>query len=197
MESAINIAIFASGNGTNMEAITDYLAVRESEKIQVSLVLSDNPDAYVLQRAARKKIPTVVLSRVELNDAQVVLPLLRQYGVEYIILAGYLRLIPEFLIEAFPSRILNIHPALLPKYGGKGMYGHHVHEAVKAAGESVTGITIHEIDREYDKGRTVFQAETRLDTEAETPDSIAEKVHLLEQEHFPRVVVDWIKGKKE
>ena len=125
------------------------------------------------------------------------LSLLEKHEIRYIILAGYLRLIPAFLLDAFPGRILNIHPALLPKYGGKGMYGHHVHEAVKAAGEHETGITIHVIDAEYDKGETLFQAKTTIDPVSDSPDDIAAKVHELEQRYFPEVIGKWIHKKED
>ena len=196
MISPINIAIFASGNGTNMQAITDFFADRSDQRVSVALVLSDNPKAFVLQRAERKGIPSVALSKEELGNESLVMELLEKRDIKYIILAGYLKLIPEFLLRAFPGRILNIHPALLPKYGGKGMYGHHVHEAVKAAREKVTGITIHEIDSEYDKGQTIFQAQTEIDPDQESAEDIANKVHRLEHSHFPKVIADWIAAKE-
>lgn len=196
MNSPINIAIFASGNGTNMQAITDFFAHRPEAGIRPALVVSDNPDAYVLRRAEKEGIPSVVLNKSSLGDRNEVMPILEAHRIGYIILAGYLRLIPEFLLEAYPGKILNIHPALLPKYGGKGMYGHHVHEAVKAAGEKVTGITIHEIDADYDRGKIVFQAETPIDSEADSTEDIAAKVHLLEHEFFPKTIGEWIARKE-
>ena len=196
MPTPINIAIFASGNGTNMQAITDYFTSLPDRGVVPALVLSDNPSAFVLERAKASGIPAVTCTRSELQDAEFILSLLRKYDIRYIILAGYLRLVPLFLLEAFPGKILNIHPALLPKYGGKGMYGHHVHEAVKAAGEHETGITIHEIDEEFDRGSIVFQAKTAIDPERDSPDDIASKVHLLEHRHFPKVIDLWITQKE-
>ena len=196
MNAPVNIAIFASGNGTNMQAITDFFAQHTETGIRPALVVSDNPEAFVLRRAEKEGIPFVVLPKSRLSDRNEVMPILEAYGIAYIILAGYLRLVPEFLLEAYPGKILNIHPALLPKYGGKGMYGHHVHEAVKAAREEVTGITIHEIDADYDRGKIVFQAETPIDPENDSPEDIAAKVHLLEHEFFPKVIGEWIARKE-
>ena len=134
-----NIAIFASGSGSNCENIIRYF--RNSPLANVSLVVSNKPDAPVLERAKQLGVPSIVVTKTELNDASVMLKLLK--NADFIVLAGFLPLIPEYLIEAFPHRIVNIHPALLPKYGGKGMWGHHVHEAVKASGDTVTGMTVH------------------------------------------------------
>lgn len=189
-----SLAIFASGNGTNMEAIAQYLSEHPSLGIRITCVVVDRRDTFVRQRAKAHGIPDHYLTSAELQDPAVLLPLLRSYRVDCVILAGYLRKIPLFMLEAFPHRILNIHPALLPKYGGKGMYGRHVHEAVHAAGERTTGITIHEIDEQYDRGRTIFQAEVEIDPTQDSPDVIAEKVHALEHEHFPRVVAEWCRG---
>ncbi|MDO5036464.1 MAG: phosphoribosylglycinamide formyltransferase [Porphyromonas sp.] len=187
------IAIFASGNGTNMEAIVQYLRKGEGKEsgIEVACVVCDVPGAYVLERAWKWDIPHYHLTKVQRNDPDYLLSLLREHEVEAIVLAGYLKLIPPFLLKAYPHRILNIHPALLPKYGGKGMYGMHVHEAVKRAGEAETGITIHVIDEEFDRGKTIFQAKTSVDPD-DTPEEIAQKVHRLEHQHFPRVIVEWL-----
>lgn len=189
-----SLAIFASGNGTNMEAIAQYLSEHPSLGIRIGCVVVDRRDAFVRRRAKAYGIPDHYLTSEELQDPAVLLPLLHSYRVDRVILAGYLRKIPLFMLEAFPHRILNIHPALLPKYGGKGMYGRHVHEAVHAAGERTTGITIHEIDEQYDRGRTIFQAEVEIDPTQDSPDVIAQKVHALEHEHFPRVVAEWCRG---
>ena len=128
----INIAIFVSGSGTNCENLIRYF--KDSERVNCTLVVSNKPDAYGLVRAERLGVPTAVAPKPELNDPQVMMPLLQKYGIQFIVLAGFLPLVPNFLVDAFPRKIINIHPALLPKYGGKGMWGHHVHEAVKAAG---------------------------------------------------------------
>ena len=196
MNSPIKIAIFASGNGTNMQAIADYLAMNPGSGIRIALIVSDNPSAYVLERARGAGIPSRVLSPEERRDSGVFLGLLKEYGVRYIVLAGYLRRVPAFLVEAYRGRILNIHPALLPKHGGKGMYGDFVHSAVKAAGDRVTGITIHEADEEFDHGKVVFQAETEIDPDGDSIEEIARKVHLLEHRYYPTVIAEWIHSKE-
>lgn len=181
----MNIAVFVSGNGTNCENIIRHFS--NSEKARVRLVVSNRADAFALVRAERLGVPTAVLSREELADEAKVMGLMRQHSIDFIALAGFLPMVPNFLINAFPQRIVNIHPALLPKYGGKGMYGHHIHEAVKAAGETETGITIHYVSPVCDGGEIIFQASTPL-TPDDTPDDIAAKIHLLEQEHYPKVI---------
>lgn len=190
------IAIFASGNGTNMEQIAEYLEAHPETGTTIACVVINRRDAYVRHRAERFGIPVQYFTRAELADPDVLLAYLREMEVEAIVLAGYMALIPPFLLSAYPGLILNVHPALLPKYGGKGMYGMHVHEAVHAAGERETGITIHEIDEQYDRGRTIFQATTEL-TPDDTPEDIAQKIHLLEREHYPHVVAAWIEEKQE
>lgn len=159
---------------------------RNSEIAEVALVASNKVDAFVLERAKKFNVPTFTFSRKEM-DTGVLLEKLQQENIDWVILAGFLLKIPVHLTRAFPDRMVNIHPALLPKYGGKGMYGSFVHEAVKAAGDTETGITIHLVNENYDEGRVVFQASTRLTSE-DTPDSIAEKVHALEHKHFPEVI---------
>lgn len=178
-----------------MEAIAEYMAVHPGLNIRIGCVIVDREEAYVRVRAQKQGIPSHYLTAPELADENVVLPLLQQYGVDRIILAGYLKMVPTFLLNAYPHRILNIHPALLPSYGGKGMYGMHVHEAVHRAGECRTGITIHEIDEHYDRGRTIFQAEVEIDPATDTPEDIAKKVHVLEHAHFPRVIAEWATGR--
>ena len=180
-----NIAIFVSGSGTNCENIIRHFA--DDANVHVALVLSNKPDAYALVRAKNHHVPTAVLTKAEFNDEAKVMDLLNAHEVNFIVLAGFLLMIPPFLVAAFHQRMLNIHPALLPKFGGKGMYGHHVHEAVKAAGEKETGITIHWVSDDCDAGKIVAQYSTPL-TDSDTPDDIAEKVHLLEQAHFPEVI---------
>ncbi|MBP3827741.1 MAG: phosphoribosylglycinamide formyltransferase [Prevotella sp.] len=181
----INIAIFVSGGGTNCENLIQYF--KEKTWVKTTLVVSNRPDAYALVRAASHNVPTTVVNKAMLNDPDVMLPLLEQYRVDFIVLAGFLPLIPDFLIEAFPRKIINLHPALLPKYGGKGMWGHHVHEAVKAAGETETGMTVHYVSNVCDGGEIIRQFRVAL-TPDDTADDIAEKEHQLEMAHFPTVV---------
>jgi phosphoribosylglycinamide formyltransferase-1 len=181
----INIAIFVSGSGTNCENLIKYFA--DSERVNCALVVSNKPDAYALVRAEKLGVPTAVAPKLELNDPQVMMPLLQKYDIQFIVLAGFLPLVPNFLVDAFPRKIINIHPALLPKYGGKGMWGHHVHEAVKAAGETETGMTVHYVTPVCDSGEIIAQYRVALSPE-DTADDIAAKEHLLEMEHFPRIV---------
>ena len=185
----MNIAIFVSGGGTNCENLIRYFA--GSESIHIALVVSNKADAYALVRAERLGVPTAVTPKADLHNPDVILPLLRQYDIGFIVLAGWLPLIPDFLIEAFPRRIVNIHPALLPKYGGKGMWGHHVHEAVKAAGETETGMTVHWVTPVCDGGEIIAQFRVALSPD-DTVDDIATKEHKLEMEHFPKVVEEVI-----
>ncbi len=181
----VRLAIFVSGNGTNCENI--IRTFKDDREVNVSLVVSNKADAFALQRAEKYGVPTKVLTKQEFNDEQTIMPLLRENQIDYIILAGFLLLIPAFLIKQFDHRIINIHPALLPKFGGKGMYGHHVHEAVKAAGETETGITIHYVNETYDSGDIIAQFKTAVSPE-DTPETIAGKVHELEKKYFPEVI---------
>ncbi len=187
----MNIAIFASGSGTNCENLIQHFA--DSELVKVALVVSNKPDAFVLERARRHGVPTAITPKADLHNPDIMLPLLRQYNIGFIVLAGWLPLIPDFLIDAFPHKIINIHPALLPKYGGKGMWGHHVHEAVKAAGETETGMTVHWVTPECDAGEIIAQYRVALSPD-DTVETIAEKEHMLEMEYFPKVVEDIIKN---
>lgn len=182
------LAIFASGSGTNAERFFSHF--KNHNQIEVSLLLTNNPNAFVLERARNAGVPTRVFNRKQLRDGEV-LSWLSERGITHIILAGFLWLIPDDLIDAYPEKIINIHPALLPKYGGKGMYGSKVHEAVKAANETETGITIHLVDQHYDEGAILFQAKTKIDRD-DMPDEIAIKVHELEYKHYPVVVESWI-----
>jgi phosphoribosylglycinamide formyltransferase-1 len=180
-----NIAIFASGSGTNAEAIVKYL--RKLGKEYVKIILSNKPDAYVLERAKQLKVKSLVFNRDTFYNTQNILQVLEDEKIDLIILAGFLWLVPDYLIKKYKHRIINIHPALLPKHGGKGMYGMRVHEAVVQNCEVETGITIHYIDEEYDKGEVIFQAKCKVEP-GDTPEKVAEKVHHLEYEHFPRVI---------
>lgn len=179
------VAIFVSGNGTNCENIIRYFA--QSTTIQISLVLSNKSDAYALTRAKRLGVPTIIVSKKDFNDASILLPILQSNDIDFIVLAGFLLMIPNFLIAAFPKRMINIHPALLPKFGGKGMYGHHVYEAVKAAGETETGFTVHWVSDVCDGGEIIAQYRTPLDS-TDTVEDIAEKEHQLEMKYFPSVI---------
>ncbi len=181
----VNIAIFVSGSGTNCENLIRYF--EGSDRVNCALVVSNKADALALERAARLGVPTAVTPKAQLNDPQVMLPLLREHAIDFIVLAGFLPLVPDFLIDAFPRRIVNLHPALLPKYGGKGMWGHHVHEAVKAAGETETGMTVHWVTPVCDGGEIIAQYRCELSPD-DTVDDIAEKEHQLEMAHFPQVV---------
>lgn len=188
-----HIAIFASGNGSNAENIIRHFNVSGSE-IKVALVMTNRADAKVVERAGKLDVPVKVLSRAEINDEEVMLPILEECGIDMIVLAGFLLMVPEFLINRYAHRIINIHPSLLPKYGGKGMYGKHVHRAVVEAGERETGITVHTVTSEYDKGTILFQAATEvLDTD--TPEAVEEKIHELERKHFPQVIEETIRNK--
>lgn len=181
----VNIAIFASGGGTNCENIIRYF--KDSAEVCTALVVSNKADAPVLRKALKLGVPVQIVTKAELNDETVMMPLLQQYAIDFIVLAGFLPLIPDFLVEAYPRRIVNIHPSLLPKFGGKGMWGHHVHEAVKAAGETETGMTVHYVSNVCDGGEIIRQFRVAL-TPDDTADDIAEKEHQLEMAHFPAVV---------
>ena len=179
------LAIFASGSGSNAEAIIQYF--KDHSDIEVSLIVSNRADAGVLDRAKRLNVESLVIRRKEFYDTEELLIQLKEKRIDFIVLAGFLWLVPKYLIGAFPEKIVNIHPALLPKYGGKGMYGHHVHKAVAAARESESGITIHYVDENYDEGSIIFQARTALE-QNDQPDEIAKKVLALEHEYYPRVI---------
>ena len=153
------------------------------------LVISNKANAGAVEKAERLGVPVEVVPKAALNDPDVILPLLKEYSIDFIVLAGFLLVIPGFLIDEYDHRMINLHPALLPKYGGIGMYGHHVHEAVKAAGETETGMTVHWVTREVDGGDIIAQFSTPISPE-DTPDDIAAKEHVLEMEHFPQVIED-------
>ncbi len=179
------IVLFASGSGTNAQRIIEYF--KDNLDIEVVLVLSNKHKAQVLERATKLKVSAFSFNRTAFYDTSQVLDLLNLNKPDLIVLAGFLWLMPESIIKAFSGKIINIHPALLPAYGGKGMYGSHVHEAVVSAGETESGITIHQVTEEYDKGSILFQAKTQLSPE-ETPESLAVKIHELEYEHFPQII---------
>ena len=187
-QSPVRLAILASGNGTNAEAIMRYF--QRHEKIRVALLLSNNPEAFALKRATKFTIPTRVFNREQFKGQEIV-RWLKEEGVTHVVLAGFLWLVPPSLLHAFPNKIINIHPSLLPKHGGKGMYGDRVHEAVKDSGDKKSGITIHLVNENFDEGRIIFQAECPVEP-ADTPQSIAAKVHALEHLHYPRVLEEWV-----
>ena len=179
------LAIFASGSGTNAENLIQFF--KENKNIQISHIFSNNKTAYVIQRAINHNIKYNIFSRPDFYQSHKILDILHENKIDFLILAGFLWLIPEYLIDAFPNKIVNIHPALLPKYGGKGMYGMNVHEAVVNNKEKESGITIHYVNKEYDKGSIIFQAKCDV-LENDTPEDIAKKVHKLEYMHFPLII---------
>jgi phosphoribosylglycinamide formyltransferase-1 len=185
------IAIFASGSGTNAEEILKHFQHHSS--IEVVLLLSNNPQAFALERAKRFNVPGKVFSRSQFRETEDVLNWLKEKQVSHIVLAGFMWLIPDYLVKSFSGAIINIHPALLPKFGGKGMYGMNVHEAVKSAGEKETGITIHEVNEHYDEGRILFQATCKVEP-SDSAQDIANKVHALEYAHYPKAIEGWILG---
>lgn len=175
------ISIFVSGNGTNLQRIAEYFA--NNPEVEIANVVCNNPKAYSIERARNLGIPLKMVTKKEFNEPAFNEEM-RSLNPDLIVLAGFLLKIPESLIHAFPNRIINIHPALLPKYGGKGFYGEHVHEAVVAAKEIQSGITIHYVNEIYDSGEIILQARVTL-SENETPDTLAAKIHKLEQAYFP------------
>ncbi len=185
-----NIAIFASGSGSNAERIIEHFS--GSALARVALVLSNVPDAYVLTRAHNAGVEAVSFDRAQWRDADYMTGLLASHHIDYIVLAGFLWLVPPTLVGAYRGRIVNIHPALLPSYGGKGMWGHHVHEAVIAAGEKFSGITIHHVNEVYDSGDVIAQYKVAVEP-GDTPDTLAAKIHVLEHRHFPEAIENEIK----
>lgn len=185
-----NIAIFASGSGTNAENIIKYFSNRTTAR--VCLVLSNHREAYVLKRAESHDVQSVFFDRKDLYERGTVMNLLREHRVDFIVLAGFLWLVPAGILGAYENRIVNIHPALLPGYGGRGMYGDRVHEAVIRAGEKESGITIHYVNSEYDEGDIIFQAVCPV-LEGDTPADVAARVHALEYKHFPVVIEELVR----
>lgn len=187
-----NLAIFASGSGTNAQNLIEYFS--NSNTAKVKIIICNNPNAYVITRGNNLGIETIVLPKNELisESPTTLINTLQHHKISHILLAGYLLKIPAFLINLYPDKIINIHPALLPKFGGKGMYGHHVHQAVVDSKEKESGITIHLVDEKYDNGSILFQAKCKV-LPTDTPDDVAAKIHLLEQENFPKVVDDYLK----
>lgn len=188
MQTEKRLAIFASGSGTNAEEIFRYF--KNHPTIHPALLLSNNPEAYALKRADDHGIEAMTFNREEFSDGTV-LAHLQRTKVTHLVLAGFLWLVPASLLKAYEGKVVNIHPALLPSFGGKGMYGMKVHQAVKESGAHETGITIHEVNERYDEGKIIFQAKCEVLPE-DTPETIAKKVHSLEYAYFARVIESWI-----
>jgi len=188
------IAIFASGSGSNAQKLMEHF--KHSNEVEIALVLTNNPDAYVLQRADNFEIPAHVFDRHEFYNTDNIIDLLKNLDVDLIVLAGFLWLIPKSLITEYPGRIVNIHPAILPKYGGKGMYGDYVHNAVLTAGEPEGGITIHYVDENYDEGEYIYQAKYRID-KGDNLEMVKFKGQQLEHLHYPRIIETLIKKIKK
>ncbi|QHW01171.1 phosphoribosylglycinamide formyltransferase [Spirosoma endbachense] len=185
------IALFASGSGSNAEKIATYFA--DNTDIDVSLIVSNNHKAGVIERARRLHIPVLLFDRKTFYETDKITQLLLNQEIDLIVLAGFMWLMPSDLVRAFPNKIVNIHPALLPKFGGKGMYGHFVHEAVVAAGETESGITIHYVNERYDEGQVIYQARCPV-LPTDTPDDVARNVQALEHTHYPHVIAEVLAG---
>ncbi|MGB3183180.1 MAG: phosphoribosylglycinamide formyltransferase [Cyclobacteriaceae bacterium] len=185
------IAVFASGSGSNAQKIFEHFASQEG--IAVSLLLSNKAGAPVMQKAETFGIPAVAFSREDLYENGRVEELLGKNEIDFIVLAGFLWLVPGSLVKAYPDRIVNIHPALLPRYGGKGMYGMNVHRAVKEAGEAESGMTVHLVNEKYDEGNILYQARTPLQPD-DTPEDIDARVLALEHRHYPEVIQSYIEN---
>jgi phosphoribosylglycinamide formyltransferase-1 len=179
------IAIFASGSGTNAQRITEYF--NDKDNVEITLILSNNKDAFVMERAKKLNVPSIIFDRDDFYNSDKVFDILALREIDFIVLAGFLWFVPLNILKKFHNRIINIHPALLPKFGGKGMYGDKVHKAVIENKETETGISIHFVNEKYDEGKIIFQSKFNIEIE-DTPDSIAQKIHQLEYEHFPRVI---------
>ena len=180
-----NIAIFASGSGSNAQAIIEHFLAKG--KAPVKLILSNNANAFVLERAKKLNIESVVFNKEQFCNSNEIIDILENKKIDLIVLAGFLWLVPDNILRKYSNRIINIHPALLPKFGGKGMYGMKVHEAVVASGETQSGITIHYVNEEYDRGEIIFQASCTVEP-TDTAETVANKIHNLEYTHFPAIV---------
>lgn len=188
----MNVAIFASGNGTNAQRIIEYFS--GNLQIKIALVLSNKKDAFVLQRAKNLNVHTFCFASAELKTTTIVHDKLKEYNIDFIVLAGFMIMVPDSLIKLFPKKIVNIHPALLPKYGGKGMFGDHVHKAVIEAKEKESGISIHHVNEKYDEGAVIFQAKCEV-TADDTPETLATRIHELEHKYYPEIIEKVIKEK--
>ncbi|MBE9487636.1 MAG: phosphoribosylglycinamide formyltransferase [Bacteroidetes bacterium] len=179
-----NLAIFASGSGSNAENIINFF--KDNNEVNIKLILCNNPSAFVIERAKRLNTPCKIFDKKDMKDGNI-FTILKENSIDYIILAGFLWLVPKEITSYYDKKIINIHPALLPNYGGKGMYGDKVHKSVYENKEDKSGITIHFVNEFFDNGDIIFQAETKL-TREDTPDTIAKKVHELEYEYFPKII---------
>ena len=188
------LAVFASGAGTNAQKIIEHFSHTRNADGQVALIVCNKVGAGVLQIAAQENIPTIIIDKERFFRGDGFVPELKSYEIDLIVLAGFLWKIPQSLIDAYPRRIINLHPALLPKYGGKGMYGAFVHEAVLNAGESETGITIHYVDEHYDHGDIIFQAKCNVNND--DTKSLSQKVHTLEHQYYPVIIEQVLKTLK-
>lgn len=188
-----NLAIFASGNGSNAQRIIEYF--KDSLSVRVAVVLTNNPEAGVISRCRKLNIPCREFTRKEFYETDRIMVFLREQQISILVLAGFLWLIPDNLLKSYPGKILNIHPALLPKYGGKGMYGMKVHQAVINSGDTESGITIHRVNEKYDEGEILFQAKCSIEA-SETPESLASKVHELEYLYYPKVIEEVAEGRR-
>jgi len=184
-----NVTIFASGSGSNAENIFNYF--KDSKLVRIGLLITDNPKAFVIERCRRHSVPCLVLSKRLIDDTDFMLGVLRDFRTNFVVLAGYIKLVPDYIVAAFDQRIVNIHPSLLPKHGGKGMYGSRVHQSVLDSGDKESGITIHFIDNDYDRGSVIFQAKCPVLPD-DTADTLAQRVHALEYEYYPKVIEDTI-----
>lgn len=192
-KKVINIAIFASGAGSNAQRVIDVF--RNNKAVKIKLIVCNNPEAGVLNIAAKEKIAWLLIQKKKFYEEDAYLPELREQRIDFLVLAGFLWKVPLALLNQYPNKIINIHPALLPKYGGKGMYGNKVHEAVIAANEKESGITIHFVDEIYDHGNIIFQATCTIG-ENDTPVSLAQKIHHLEHQHYPEVIAGLMESYK-
>lgn len=186
----MNLVLFASGSGSNAENVCRHF--QYNPDIKITALFCNTPNAGVIKKMERFKVPVVLFNRETFNNQQKFLSLIEPYQPDYIALLGFLWMVPAWLVQAYPHKIINLHPALLPKYGGKGMYGHHVHEAVKQSGETETGITIHWVNEHYDEGEIIAQYKCRVEPN-DTAEMIADKIHLLEQKHVPGVIESLLK----
>lgn len=183
-----NIAVFASGSGSNAENLIRYFNTMDTiNSPRIALVVTNRPDAMVISRAEKAGVPVRILTRTQINDEATMMALMEEFAIDAIVLAGFLLMVPQFLLRMYPDRIINIHPSLLPRHGGRGMYGRHVHQAVIDSHDTITGITIHYVNEEYDSGQILFQASVPV-TDTDTADTVEAKIHTLEHEHFPQVI---------
>jgi len=189
-----NLAIFASGTGSNAEKIIEYF--EGNDRIQVALVVCNKPTAGVLKIAEKHGISSILIEKTAFFSQNSCVEALKAHQIDFIVLAGFLWKVPDALVNAYRGKIVNIHPALLPKYGGKGMYGMHVHEAVIQAGETESGITIHHVNEHYDEGNIIFQAKCPIEP-GDTPEILAQKIHVLEHRHFPVVIAELLNSESQ